>query len=96
VAEYRKDCKCRKPRPGLILEAAASLKLDTARSFTVGDRLEDMKTGRAAGTRNILVLSGYGRGELEYVLPQSDVRPDYVAEDLCKAVDWILNEIKTE
>ncbi|MBW1708664.1 MAG: HAD-IIIA family hydrolase [Deltaproteobacteria bacterium] len=93
VHEYRKDCECRKPRPGLIEKATARLKLDLARSFSIGDRLADIKTGQAAGTRNILVLSGYGRGELEYLLPNSEVRPDFVAEDLSGAVDWILKEI---
>lgn len=95
VPEYRRDCECRKPRPGLIRKASAELGLNQARSFTIGDRLADIKTGQAAGTKNILVLSGYGRGELEYILPHSDVRPDYVAEDLGKAVDWVLGEIET-
>ncbi|MBW2060379.1 MAG: HAD-IIIA family hydrolase [Deltaproteobacteria bacterium] len=96
VPEYRKNCECRKPRPGLIQKAAAELKLDPARSFTIGDRVSDLIPGRAVGARNILVLSGYGRGELEYVLPKADVKPDYVADDLARAVDWILNEIEAE
>jgi D-glycero-D-manno-heptose 1,7-bisphosphate phosphatase len=94
LAEYRVDCDCRKPRPGMLLKAAEELGLDLARSFVVGDRSSDLEAGRAVGAKCILVLSGYGRGELEYVLPQKDVQPDWVAEDLNAAADWILERIE--
>ncbi len=48
---YRVDCGCRKPRPGMILRAAAEHGLDPARSWMVGDALRDLEAGRASGCR---------------------------------------------
>ncbi len=91
--EYRIDCDCRKPRPGLILRASEELGLDPARSFVVGDRISDIEAARRVGARAVLVLTGYGRGDLEYVLPRKEVRPDHTAEDLGAAADWILGQV---
>ena len=55
-------CGCRKPQPGLILQAAAELNLDLGSSYLVGDRYKDLQTGAKAGVKGILVLTGYGRG----------------------------------
>jgi len=93
VEAYRRDCGCRKPKPGLLLKAASDLNLDLARSFVIGDRAEDLKTARTVGAKAVLVLTGYGRGELEYVLPRRDVRPDFIAASLTEAVDWLLAEM---
>ncbi len=90
--DYRIDCDCRKPRPGLILRASEELGLDPARSFVVGDRISDIEAARRVGARAVLVLTGYGRGDLEYVLPRKEVRPDHTAEDLGAAADWILGQ----
>lgn len=49
VAAYRLDCSCRKPRPGLLLQAMAEHGLDPARSLLVGDRVSDVQAGQAAG-----------------------------------------------
>lgn len=94
VPEYRLDCRCRKPKPGLFHQAADDLGLDLKRSFVVGDRVSDLKAAERIGAGAILVLTGYGQGELEYVLPGSGIRPAYVAEDLGEAVTWILNQIE--
>ncbi len=93
LAEYRRECDCRKPRPGLLLQAARELGLDLAASWLIGDRLLDIETAQAAGAGSVLVLTGYGRGELDYVLPTSAVRPDHVADDLLAAVRWVLAQI---
>jgi len=90
VPAYRQDCDCRKPRPGLILRAAREMDLDLPRSFAVGDRLADVDCARRAGVRSVLVRTGYGRGEEKYLLPAAEIKPDFVAEDLNEAVDWIL------
>jgi D-glycero-D-manno-heptose 1,7-bisphosphate phosphatase len=87
---YRMVCDCRKPRPGLLLRAAAELGLDLSRSTLVGDRASDLVAGRAAGTRSVLVLTGYGLGEWEYQRDSFPVQPDHVAEDLLDAVEWVL------
>ncbi len=87
---WRADCDCRKPRPGLLLRAAADLGLDLGASGVVGDKPSDLVAARAVGARAILVLTGYGRGEWEYRRDRFPVQPDHVAEDLLDAVDWVL------
>ena len=52
------NCSCRKPKPGLILEAAAEYGIDLASSYIVGDRWRDVLAGQAAGCRTILVDHG--------------------------------------
>jgi D-glycero-D-manno-heptose 1,7-bisphosphate phosphatase len=53
------QCGCRKPRPGLILQAARDLGIDCRESFMVGDRWKDMEAGRRAGCRTFFVDHGY-------------------------------------
>ena len=89
--QYRKTCTCRKPKIGLLEQAAEDLNLDLAASFMVGDRWSDLKCGVRAGATSILVLTGYGRGDYQYIGPGRDVQPAMVASDLKAAVDWILN-----
>lgn len=89
---YRLECDCRKPKPGMLLKAASDLGLDLARSWTVGDKPSDIVAGHRAGTRTILVLTGYGLGEWEYRRGTFSVQPDHVAEDLLDAVSLILGE----
>ena len=89
-ARFRLNCACRKPKPGLLEKAAADLRLDLRRSFMVGDRWSDLRCGAAVGATNILVLTGYGRGDLVHVGPGQPVQPDHVAEDLLAAAQWII------
>lgn len=91
--KYRKVCNCRKPKTGLIERAAIDLNLDLTKSFMVGDRWSDLKCGTAAGATPILVLTGYGRGDQEYIGPHQEVQPAMVAENLNEAVDWILKQM---
>ena len=72
----------RKPEPGMVLEAAAEYGLDLARSFFVGDKSSDIECGRRAGTRTILVLTGYGA--------QQNCAPGFTARNLAEAADIIL------
>jgi D-glycero-D-manno-heptose 1,7-bisphosphate phosphatase len=58
-----RDCQCRKPRPGMLLQARDQLGLDLERSFMVGDKMSDMQAARAAGTYPIMVRTGYGLRE---------------------------------
>lgn len=89
VAQYRNACNCRKPKTGLLEQAARELNLDLSRSFMVGDRYSDIRCGAAAKTKTILVRTGYGRGEELYIGQQEPVQPDYVCDDLTAAVAWI-------
>lgn len=90
VEQYRIQCNCRKPRPGMIERAAREWDLDFASSFLVGDKYVDLETGFRFGLRNALVLSGYGRGEYLYRRHSWTRSPDIVVTDLAAAVDWIL------
>ncbi|MEA2115470.1 MAG: D-glycero-beta-D-manno-heptose 1,7-bisphosphate 7-phosphatase [Thermodesulfobacteriota bacterium] len=92
--KYRKACSCRKPKIGLLEQAAADLNLDLTRSYMVGDRWSDLKCGAAAGATSILVLTGYGRGDQQYIGPQQESQPAMVAEDLNAAVDWIMEQLE--
>ena len=86
-------CGCRKPRIGLMKQAAQELNLDLEKSYVVGDRFKDVEMARNAGAKAILVLTGYGKGELEFLGPSSRVQADFVAKDLAEAVKWILSDL---
>ena len=87
---YRQVCRCRKPNTGLVEEAVKDLHIDCTRSYMVGDRGVDIEFARRIGAKGILVLTGYGRGEWEYVRDQWKQQPDYIAQDLYDAARWIL------
>lgn len=78
------ECSCRKPKPGMLLQAAKDLGIDPARSFMVGDRAGDMEAGQQAGCKaTYLVRTGYGQQTLEKGTPQGAV----VVDDLLAAVN---------
>lgn len=87
---YRVRCDCRKPLPGLLERAAREHRLDLAASYVVGDSARDIEMATNGGATGILVLTGYGRGELERRIRPEGIRPAHVADDLLEAVDWIL------
>ena len=78
-------CECRKPRPGLLLQAAADWGFDLARTFFVGDARRDAEAARAAGMRPALVRTGKG-GE-----GADGGGPDPVFADLPHCVRWLLD-----
>jgi len=88
------ECQCRKPRPGMLERAAREHRLDLQRSFVVGDRYGDIELAHAVGARAILVRSGYGEGEVQWHSAKWPVTPDFVAENLAEATDWILRQPK--
>jgi D-glycero-D-manno-heptose 1,7-bisphosphate phosphatase len=85
VAGLAMRCDCRKPAPGLLLRAARELGLDLARSWFIGDILDDVEAGARAGCRTALVDLGTEPA------PQSALRqPDFVARDTAHALAIIL------
>ena len=86
------NCSCRKPRTGMLDRAAFEHAIDLRRSFVVGDRYGDMQLARNARARSILVRTGYGEGELAWHAANWLTQPDFVAEDLTQAADWILRQ----
>lgn len=60
--EYKVDCACRKPKPGMLLQAAADFNIDLSQSWMIGDGENDVKAGKAAGCKTALIGSGdYGQ-----------------------------------
>lgn len=85
---YRIDCDCRKPKPGLLLQAAADFGLDCAQCYLIGDKASDLAAGRRAHCRTVLVKTGYGAQTWEAWTEA--FQPDHVAVDLLAAVEWLL------
>ena len=92
--ETKDACDCRKPKPGLLQQAAREHGLDLARSFVVGDRYGDVQLARGVAAKAILVRTGYGAGEVEWHSAKWPSPPDCIAEDLPAAVDWILTQVR--
>jgi D-glycero-D-manno-heptose 1,7-bisphosphate phosphatase len=88
LAPYRRACRCRKPLPGLLEDAAQRFDIDLARSFTVGDSLRDLEAGAALGVRGVLVRTGKGASEERLALATG--RPVHAVDDLAAAAEWIL------
>ncbi len=83
-------CACRKPAPGLLLEAMQRFGVDPGRSCLVGDGVADMLAAREVGIPSILVLTG--RGQETLVDPRlRDCPITYIAVDLRESVDWLLH-----
>ena len=89
IPEYQQDCDCRKPKTGLIKQARNFYDIDMSNSYVVGDRYSDIELANRLNLKGILVKTGYGRGEIEYILPGKK-QPAYIAEDLLRAVEWIV------
>jgi D-glycero-D-manno-heptose 1,7-bisphosphate phosphatase len=59
IGEYKTDCDCRKPKPGMLISAIADLNIDVSQSILVGDKISDIQAGLAAGINtNYLVRTG--------------------------------------
>lgn len=67
VGPYRIECSCRKPLPGMLTGASRDMGIDLARSYLIGDKVSDVEAGLAAGCTSLLVLTGYGDGEVPRV-----------------------------
>lgn len=91
--KYRIDCNCRKPKTGLFDQASAALGIDLRKSYVVGDRWSDLKAAVKCGATPVLVLTGYGAGDYEYIGPTQVVQPAYVAKNLMEAVTWIIEDM---
>jgi D-glycero-D-manno-heptose 1,7-bisphosphate phosphatase len=90
IDRYRRSCRCRKPLPGMLEEAARDLSIDLERSWMVGDRWIDVAAGNAAGARALLVRTGHAARVGEP--PPPDVRADAMLNNLMEAAGWILRD----
>ena len=91
---WRLDCDCRKPKPGLLLRAAREHDVDLAASYMIGDTVLDIEAARNVGATAVLVLTGYGKGDLIFRMEQRGLMPAFIAADLLDAVEWILKREK--
>src|SRR5665647_2143097 len=77
----KENCICRKPKPGMLIEASHDWGIDLSASFMVGDRFSDVAAGVTAGCKTILVGPGDEQGNFP--------SPDHRASSLLEAVPWI-------
>ena len=84
------DCICRKPKPGMLVEAADKYEVDLARSFLIGDARTDIAAARCVGVRPVMVLTG--RGEFEYnKSTDAELEGVIIRQTIIEDVDFILN-----
>ena len=86
--EFGSACECRKPKPGMLLDAAAEHGIDLAQSWMVGDGLVDVQAGRAAGCRTVLVTR-LKVSVIEAFFETEGAEPHVVAKDLLEALQAI-------
>ena len=84
--KYRMECECRKPKTGMIDQAAKTFKIDAQNSYVVGDRTVDVQLGKNAGCTTILVNTGYGGRDKKH-----EVTADHKCSDLLEASRLIVN-----
>jgi D-glycero-D-manno-heptose 1,7-bisphosphate phosphatase len=84
------NCSCRKPQPGLLLQAAQALNLDLSRSMLIGDALSDIQAGQAAGVSHTIMVRT-GRGDHQNSLPKPQgLQPYAICASLAEALDECL------
>lgn len=83
-------CDCRKPLPGLALEAARKYDVDLSRSLVVGDRVRDLQAGRAVGAHTALVRTGYGAKEE----PHAGEAADWIVDGLAELIPVVRGDVK--
>jgi D-glycero-D-manno-heptose 1,7-bisphosphate phosphatase len=83
IDKYKKKCTCRKPRPGMILDAVKKFDIDIKKSWMIGDGVNDIQAGFAAGCKTILI--GRMKCDLCKILEDEGVKPNFVALNLYKA-----------
>jgi len=91
VKEFKVNCECRKPKPGMLLQAAQEMDIDLSQSWMIGDGLTDVKAGKEAGCKTILL--GKTKCELCHLMDEEDARPDAIASYIGEAVEKIRAEL---
>jgi D,D-heptose 1,7-bisphosphate phosphatase len=87
IQEYAVECDCRKPQPGMLLQAARELDIDLSQSWMIGDILNDVEAGKKAGCKTVLINNGNEREWQESSLRS----PDYKAKNIEEAAAQILH-----
>lgn len=84
---YIMDCTCRKPKPGLIIEATQKHQLDLEASYMIGDSITDIQAGAAVGCTTFLI--GHHKCDLCRLMEKKEVKPDFIVPNLLEAVKVI-------
>jgi D-glycero-D-manno-heptose 1,7-bisphosphate phosphatase len=87
LAEYRRDCGCRKPKPGLLTQAARDHGLSLHNSITIGDSLTDVLAGQQAGTDTILLTTL--NSLIARLMVDQETEPSFIARNLLEAVEQV-------
>ena len=87
--QYRQNCECRKPKPGMIVQAQKELNIDLQKSYMIGDRYKDVEFAKKVGVKSGMVMTGYGKGEYEFQRSQWIFTPDLVGTDLLQMASLI-------
>lgn len=90
LEKYRVLCDCRKPAPGLLLEAAKDFDLDLTKCYMIGDSLIDVEAGKKAGCKTILI--GKMKCDLCKLMNENGFMPDWIVNDLYNASKIIAKE----
>ena len=80
------QCPCRKPKPGLLLEAAHNYHIDLSQSYMIGDRWKDVEAGKSAGCKTVWLYQAYDE-------PQPSKGADYMTTSLSEGVSWIIRNL---
>jgi D-glycero-D-manno-heptose 1,7-bisphosphate phosphatase len=83
LVEYKVNCNCRKPKPGLILKASEDFDLEPAQCYAIGDSLIDVEAGKAVGCMTFLI--GNSKCDLCRFIQKKNVKPDYIVPSLLHA-----------
>lgn len=88
VCPHRRStaCTCRKPQPDLYWQAAAAWEIDCARSYVVGDTIDDIRAGRRIGARACFVRTGWAN----FHLAETGHEADYIGDDIRAVAAWIV------
>jgi D,D-heptose 1,7-bisphosphate phosphatase len=87
VKEYRIKCNCRKPNPGLLLQAASDFNLDLKHSYLIGDGITDIQAGQSVGC--IAFLVGTHKCDFCRLLNEKNIKPDFIVPNLYQATKII-------
>ena len=93
IERLKANCECRKPKPGLLFQAAKEMDIDLSQSWMIGDGLIDIKAGKGAGCRTILL--GRMKCELCHLMDEENARPDAITSNLMEAAQLIVSEVQS-
>ena len=92
IEKYHEICECRKPKPGMILQAVENYDIDITKSWMIGDGINDIQAGNAAGCKTVLI--GRMKCDLCKYLEEKNAKPDFITSNLYSASLIIEKEVR--